>query len=253
MAKILVTGSTGTLGRPVVEGLRRAGEQVCSLSRHARPGDPSAHAVDLRSGTGLAEALAGVDTVVHLAAASAADGDLRAAAHLIGRARRAGVGHVVYASDVGADRIPSRHHRTRYTVERALAASGLGWTVLRTTWFHDRAASLCAAAARLPVAPVPEIAAQPIAVHEAASRLVLLARGEPRGRVPDMGGPAVESFADLMDAYLNAHGLPRRTVPVRLPGRVFATHRAGEHLAPERAVGTVTFAEFLAHPHDPTV
>ena len=243
MAEILVTGGTGTLGRPVVEGLRRAGHGVRSLSRHPRPDDPLSHAVDLRTGTGLAQALAGVDTVVHCAT-TPTGGDLRAAAHLIRQARRAGVGHLVYISIVGVDRVPLGYYRAKYTVERALAASGLGWTVLRTTQFHDLVASLCAAAARL---PVPEVDVQPIEVREAASRLVLLAQGEPRGRVADMGGPAVESFSDLMGAYLRSRGLERRTVPVRLPGRVFAAYRAGEHLVPDRAVGTVTFADFLAH------
>ena len=246
MAEILVTGGTGTLGRPVVEGLRRAGHGVRSLSRHPRPDDPLSHAVDLRRGTGLDEALEGVDTVVHCAT-DPLGGDLRAAARLIGAARRAGVGHLLYISIVGVDRIPLGYYRAKYTVERALAASGLGWTVLRTTQFHDLVASLCARAALLPAAPVPDVDVQPIAVREAASRLVLLAQGEPRGRVADMGGPAVEPFARLMDAYLRSRGLERRTVPVRLPGRVFAAYRAGEHLAPDRAVGTVTFADFLAH------
>jgi hypothetical protein len=33
---------------------------------------------------------------------------------------------------------------------------------------------------------------------------------------------------------------------VRLPGAVFRGYRQGGHLAPERAVGRVTFEEFLA-------
>ncbi|CAL9343113.1 hypothetical protein SUDANB121_00322 [Nocardiopsis dassonvillei] len=248
MARILVTGGTGRLGRPVVEELRRAGHRVHPLSRHPDPHDALSVAVDLRRGTGLDRALEGVDTVVHCAT-TPAGGDLRSAAHLIGRARRAGVGHLLYISIVGVDRVPLGYYRAKYTVERALAASGLGWTVLRTTQFHDLVASLCARASRLPVGPVPvpEMDVQPVDVREAASRLAQLAQGEPQGRVANMGGPAVESFADLMDAYLRRRGTPRRTVAVRPPGRVFAAYRAGEHLAPERAVGTVTFTDFLTH------
>lgn len=246
MTRILVTGGTGTLGRPVVEGLRRTGARVRSLSRHPREGDPDSFAVDLRRGTGLDRALEGVDTVVHCAS-SPAGGDLRAAARLIRAAREAGAGHLVYISIVGVDRIPLGYYRDKYTVERALAASGLGWTVLRATQFHDLVAAVCAGAARLPAVPVPRMAVQPVAVREVASRLVLLARGEPRGRVPDMGGPAVESFAGLMDAYLRHRGLSRRTVAVHPPGRVFAALRRGENLVPERAVGTVSFADHLAH------
>jgi hypothetical protein len=38
----------------------------------------------------------------------------------------------------------------------------------------------------------------------------------------------------------------RRVLPVRVPGAAFAGYRRGDHLAPDQAVGRVTFAEFLA-------
>src|SRR6478609_4769335 len=62
MTTILVTGGTGTLGRLVTERLRADGHEVRVLSRHSQP-----YAVDLREGTGLAAAVAGVETVVHCA------------------------------------------------------------------------------------------------------------------------------------------------------------------------------------------
>jgi uncharacterized protein YbjT (DUF2867 family) len=61
---ILVTGGTGTLGRPTVDLLRAAGHDVRILSR--RSGDGRVVG-DLSTGAGLTEALAGVDTVLHLA------------------------------------------------------------------------------------------------------------------------------------------------------------------------------------------
>lgn len=131
-------------------------------------------------------------------------------------------------------------------MESALAASDLGWTVLRATQFHDLVRRLCAGAARLPLMPVPDVDVQPVAVEEVASRLAHLADRPPAGRVADMGGPRVESFRDLAAAYQRWAGTDLRTVPVRLPGAVFAAYRAGGHLAPDRAVGKVTFAEFLA-------
>jgi uncharacterized protein YbjT (DUF2867 family) len=62
------------------------------------------------------------------------------------------------------------------------------------------------------------------------------------GRVPDLGGPQVRSARDLARAYLRASGRHRRV----LPGAVFRGYRQGGHLAPGRAVGRVTFEEFLA-------
>jgi uncharacterized protein YbjT (DUF2867 family) len=79
-----------------------------------------------------------------------------------------------------------------------------------------------------------------------AGRLAELATGPAAGRVPDMGGPEVRAAADLARSYLEASGRHRRVLPVRLPGAAFAGYRRGGHLAPEHAVGRVTFTEFLA-------
>lgn len=247
MRTILVTGGSGTLGRPVVEDLRGNGHRVYSLSRHPSPKDPFSFAVDLRTGAGLARAMRGVDTVVHCAS-TPTGGDIESATHLIHAAREAGVTHLVYISIVGVDQVPMGYYRDKYTVERALEVSGrggLGWTVLRATQFHNMIRRVCAGVARSPLMPVPDVDVQPIDVGEVASRLAHLAAGDPAGRVPDMGGPRVESFPDLAQAYLDSVGRRRRILPLRLPGPTFAAYRAGLHLAPEHAVGRTTFEEFL--------
>ncbi|MEU0238257.1 NAD(P)H-binding protein [Nocardiopsis sp. NPDC006198] len=245
MKTVLVTGGTGTLGRAVVEHLRRAGHGVRPLSRHPDPGDPDAVGVDLRTGAGLGRALEGVDTVVHCAS-SPAGGDIESATNLVREVRAAGTAHVVHVSIVGVDRVPLGYYKDKLLVERALEASGLGWTVLRATQFHALVRRICAGAARSPLMPFPDVDVQPVDSAEVASRLARLAEGAPAGRAPDMGGPRVESFRDLARAYLEAEGLRRRLLPVRLPGRTFAAYRAGGHLAPDRAVGRTTFAEYLA-------
>jgi uncharacterized protein YbjT (DUF2867 family) len=251
MTTILVTGGTGTLGRLVTERLRAGGttqaggsgggHEVRVLSRHSRP-----FAVDLREGTGLAEAVAGVDTVVHCAT-NPRGGDEQAARHLIEAARRAGVRHLAYISIVGVDQVPLGYYRTKLTVERLLEESGLSWTVLRTTQFHDLVLQLLAGSAKLPVMLLPAMVAdQPIEVAEVAARLAELATGAPAGRVPDMGGPEVRTFPELARAYLRASGRRRPLLNVRLAGKAYRGFRAGGHLTPERAVGKVTFEQFLA-------
>ncbi|MCT4357464.1 NAD(P)H-binding protein [Streptomyces sp. Je 1-79] len=241
MTTILVTGGTGTLGRPVTERLREAGHEVRVLSRHSPP-----YAVDLRRGGPLLDrAVRNVDAIVHCT--NIVRGDEEAARVLIEAARRAGVPHLLYISIVGVDRVPLGYYRRKYAVERMIQQSGIDWTLLRATQFHDLVLTLLEGLARPPVMLVPKgVRDQPLDVTEAAARLAELAPGAPAGRVADMGGPHIRTFAELAGAYLRASGKRRRVVGIPLPGKVYRGLRHGGHLAPEQAVGRVTFEEFLA-------
>jgi uncharacterized protein YbjT (DUF2867 family) len=247
MGSILVTGGTGTLGRIVVERLKAQGHNVRVLSRRPRPAGTEATAWatgDLRKGRGTEAAVAGADVIVHCATGR---GDVGAAGHLLEAARRAGGPHLVYISIVGIDRIPFGSYKSKLSVEQQVESSGLPWTVLRATQFHDLILRGCQALARLPVMPVPaRMPFQPIDAGEVAGRLAELAVGPAAGRVTDMGGPEVRLFAELARDYLAASGRHRPVLPVRLPGAAFAAFRGGDHLTPDHAVGRVTFAQLLA-------
>lgn len=144
------------------------------------------------------------------------------------------------------DRVPLRYYRTKLAVERLIEDSGLGWTVLRTTQFHDLVLRLIKAGARSPVLPVPSgVRVQPVEVREVAARLAELASGPPAGRVPDLGGPEVLTARDLVRATLEAGGRRRLVVPVWLPGKSVAALRRGGNLARERAEGRRSYGEFL--------
>lgn len=98
---------------------------------------------------------------------------------------------MVYISIVGVDRIPFGYYQAKRTVERLVEDSGLLWTVLRTTQFHDLILRGGAALARLPVLLGPAgTSVQPIDAREVADRLVELATETSAGRVPDLGSTA---------------------------------------------------------------
>ena len=246
MNLILVTGGTGTLGRPLVELLTSRGAAVRVLSRRPRPAPAPPHewcTGDLRRGQGIEEAVAGAGTIIHCATGR---GDIVAARALLAAARRAGRPHLVYISIVGIDRVPVGYYRSKLATERLIADCGLPWTILRATQFHDLIARGCAALARLPVLPVPAATSfQPVDAGEVAARLAELATGTPSGRVSDMAGPQVRAAADLARSYLGASGRYRRVQPVWLPGRAAAAARRGGLLAPGHASGQVTFEDFL--------
>jgi uncharacterized protein YbjT (DUF2867 family) len=254
---LLITGGTGTLGRLVVPRLREAGCQVRVLSRRSHEsGDGIEFMIgDLATGEGLDAAVDGVGTIVHLA--GSAKGDEDKARNLVQAASRAGARHLVYISVVGAERIPvvSAVDRTMFgyfaskrAAEKVVADSGLPWTTLRATQFHDLVLTVARQLAKLPVLPVPAgFRVQPVDAGEVAARLAELSLGEPSGLVPDMGGPRVYGAAELLRGYLRATKRRRRPiVPVWLPGKAARVFRAGGNLAPEQAVGHRTWEELLA-------
>jgi uncharacterized protein YbjT (DUF2867 family) len=256
VSPILVTGGTGTLGRLVVSQLRDAGCGVRVLSRRSREAGEGIEFVtgDLATGEGIDAAVQGTEIIVHCAGST--KGDEVKARHLVRAASRAGARHLVYISVVGADRVPVAggidramfgYFASKLAAERAVADSGLPWTTLRATQFHDLILMTVRQMARLPVVPVPAgFRFQPVDTGEVAARLVELALGTPAGLVPDMGGPRVYEMAELLRGYLRARRTHRPILPVRVPGKAAQAFQAGANLAPDRAVGRRTWEDFLA-------
>lgn len=253
---ILVTGGTGTLGRLVVPRLRDAGGTVRVLSRRSREAEDGIEFVtgDLATGEGIEPAVEGAGIIVHCAGSSKGDEDK--ALNLVRAASGAGARHLVFISVVGADRIPVvsgvdramfGYFASKLAAERAVADSGLPWTTLRATQFHDLFLTTARQMARLPVIPVPAgFRFQPVDAGEVAARLVELALGAPAGLVPDIAGPRVYGMAELVRGYLRARRTHRPIVPLRSPGKAARAVRAGANLAPDRAVGRRTWEGFLA-------
>ncbi|MDB1088829.1 SDR family oxidoreductase [Streptomyces sp. ACA25] len=247
----LVTGGTGTLGRAVVRRLMQDERPVRVLSRRPRPVGSRAACEwavgDLRTGQGIDDAVRGAGPIVHCATTRTGK-DVTATRTLVEAAGRAGSPHLVYISIVGTERVPMFYYRAKHECERVVAESGLPWTILRATQFHDLLAGLTTAQRLLPVALAPGggMCFQPVDVREVAERLVELASGAPAGRVPDLAGPEVREGTDLARAVLSAHGRRRPVVPVVLPGKASRALRDGALTVPERAVGRITFEEYLA-------
>ncbi|MFD4421426.1 SDR family oxidoreductase [Agromyces sp. NPDC058484] len=256
---IVVTGGTGTLGRLVVKRLLAAGVPVRVLSRSIpdaaarRPGVEYV-AADLEQGDGIGAAVAGVDTVVHLAGSGT--GDELKARNLVHAASAAQVKHLVYISVVGADRIPvvTKTDRNMFgyfeqkrAAELVVAESGIPHTTLRATQFDELVWLVAGVMAKLPVIPLPRgLRAQPVAAADVADHLVPLALGAPAGLVPDVAGPRVYDAAELLRGYLRAVGKRRPIVRIGLPGRAAKAMLGGANLSPERAVGTRTWEEVVA-------
>lgn len=240
MTSILVTGGTGTLGKPTVARLRAADHQVRVLSR--KPG-PDRAVGDLTTGEGLAAAIDGSDVVVHLAT-SQGRRDVEQTRNLLKVA--AGVQHLVVMSIAGIERIPLAYYRYKLEAERLVAGSGAPYTILRATQFHNLVDRVLAAQRFLPMVLAPTITLQPIAVEDVAVRLAELVDAPPlNGRAADIGGPERRPVLDLARMWKQARSSRRPVIPLRLGGKVFRAYADGAAMVDGPAYGRITFADYL--------
>lgn len=251
MSTVLVTGGTGLLGRRVAEHLAAAGHVVRILSR--RPSAPASGGArvavgDLRTGQGLEPAVRGTTAIVHCAS-DPRDfwaADVEGTRRLLAAARAAGEPHLIFISIVGVDRIPYRYYQAKLAVEQDIEASGLPWTTLRTTQFHEFSRYLLGRIAGLPVLPVPRgWRIQPVDVDEVARRLVAAVTTGPAGRLLDLGGPDVLPMAEMARSYLRAINRRRVVIEMPVPGAFSTAMRDGANLAPANRAGGRTWAEYL--------
>ncbi|MEA2303487.1 MAG: hypothetical protein QOH43_767 [Solirubrobacteraceae bacterium] len=238
-----VLGGTGTVGREVVAELDRRGHAPVVLSRGAPPLGEHRR-VDVTSGEGLADGMAGLDALVDVVNGRR-DVLVEGVARALRAARTAGVGHVVSLSILGSDRVPLGYYRAKMAQEAAVRDAGIPWSILRATQFHALLATVFAAGARMGVLPIVRVPVQPVDPREVAAALAGLAQDGPTGAIGELAGPRVERMDDLARAWARARGV--RRLPLRVPavGSALRAVRDGALTDPAAPRGSVSFAAWL--------
>lgn len=238
----LVTGGTGTLGRLLVPRLETSGQPVIITSRKDRPGSRQ---LDLAKGTGLDAAVSGIDTIVHAATdpARSRKVDVEGTRALLEAAKAAGVGHVLYLSIVGIDDHPFPYYRSKKLAEEVVAASGVPWTILRTTQFHEFLDRIFNTGPVITVFRGIEF--QVIDGGVVADRLAELVSLGPSGRADDMGGPRAEPMRDMATSWKKATSCREPIVTIPVVGKSAAAFKARKHHTPNARRDTPTWQQWL--------
>ena len=235
---ILLTGASGTVGRALLPLLLEAGQDVRALVRDPR--GLGRHRVDVQIALGdLAhlgdrhlqrQALRGVDTVIHLAAAIRDEPHARveelnglATVRLLRAAERAGIDRFIFFSALGAtDFQRTRFFRAKALAEQAVDASPLATTVFAPSIVYDpgdRWVRLMKRLALLPVLPISgsgRSAFQPIWAGDVA-RCVLAALDRANdGARYELAGPEVLTYDQIARAVAREAGRQRPLVHVPL-------------------------------------
>lgn len=232
---VLVTGATGYIGGQLVGRLVAEGHRVRAMGRKlesllARPwcGRVELAAADVLQPESLAAALREVDTAYYLIhSMSGGDDfhqqDLQAARNFARAARQAGVQRIIYLGALGNEhRSLSPHLASRQATGRALRESGVPVTEFRAAVVVG-AGSLSFEMVRyltehIPVMVCPRwvyTRTQPIAVDNCLDYLVgALEQPQSSGRVIEIGGEQVLTYAEMMTGYARVRGLRRWLLPV---------------------------------------
>jgi uncharacterized protein YbjT (DUF2867 family) len=218
--KIAVAGGTGRLGRHVIDVLEAGGHEVVPISRSG--------GVDVVTGDGLAEALAGVEYVVDAATGSspeqeAATSFFTASArnlHEVGA--RAGVRLMVVVSIIGADRFTAGYGAAKVAHEQAMLAGPIPVRILRAAQFHEFVAQLVDWGRQGDVSHVQEMRTQLVAARTVAEVLADLAVGPESSAsgapIPEIAGPREESLVAMARLLAARRGEPARIEGVTDPG-----------------------------------
>ncbi|WP_420151205.1 SDR family oxidoreductase [Spirosoma sp.] len=261
MNKILIIGGSGVLGSAVVATLQTERIDFLTGSRTQLKKDSYSAVnqsteipwtrVDLVSGEGLPKALAGVDTVIHLASAPGKIGheffETVITRNLLNALKQSDVRHVIYMSIVGVDKIQYSYYRAKREAEILIQESGLPYTILRATQFHDLVDFALSKLLSLPIGFVPkQLLDQPIDVEPVAQELFRLAKAGPQHNILNLGGPEVLDLGTLAQRWMNYRNVSKPIIPIPTISNLMNSFARGDHTCTEKAVGSKTWDDYLS-------
>lgn len=241
--KVVVIGGTGLVGSQVVNNLREHGHEAVAAAPQT--------GVNTLTGEGLPEVLEGAQVVVDLSnSPSFAEEDVTSffrtsTTNLLEAEAKAGVGHHVIVSIVGADGIDSGYMRAKVVQEDLVKASGSGWSIVRSTQFFEFLAAIADSATVDGVVHMAPVAFQPIASADVARQVAKVAVGTPLLGTIEIAGPETFGFDEIVRMHLASKDDPRevRSDP---EGTYYGAHLVGRELVPhgEAHLGEVTYEQW---------
>jgi len=242
--KIVVIGGTGLIGSKTVAILRQGDHEVVAASPNT--------GVNTITGEGLKEALAGAQVVIDLANAPSWEDKAvleffeTSGRNLLAAEAAAGVRHHVALSIVGTDRSDNGYFRAKVAQEKLIAASGIPYTIIRSTQFMEFLGGIAASSADGNVVRLSPGLFQPIASDDVAANVAEVALAAPRNGIVEIAGPERAPFNEIVARYLKALGDPREVV--RDPeARYFGGRVEEKSLVPlgEARLGRIGLDEWL--------
>jgi uncharacterized protein YbjT (DUF2867 family) len=246
--KIVVIGGTGLIGSKTVAILRQGAHEVVAASPNS--------GVNTITGEGLKGAMAGAQVVIDLANSPSFEDKavlefFETSGHnLLAAEAASGVRHHIALSIVGIDRSDNGYFRAKVAQEKLIKASGIPYTIIRSTQFLEFLGAIAASSADGNIVRLPPGLFQPIAADDVAATVADVALAAPRNGIVEIAGPERAPFNEFVARYLKAVGDPREVV--RDPEARYWGGRVEERsLVPlgEARLGRIRLDEWLRRSH----
>ena len=243
--KIVVIGGTGLIGTKLVNNLRKRGHEVLAASPKS--------GVNTFTGEGLTEALTEAQVVVDVANATSWEDKAvmeffqTAGRNLLAAEAAAGVRHHVALSIVGADRLPaSGYLRAKVAQENLIKASGIPFTIVRSTQFFEFAKGIVQSATGGQTVRLSPALFQPIAADDVAAALTGFALAKPLNGTIEIAGPEPIRMDEFARRFLSATRDPRK-VTADAHAQYFGTELNDQSLTPgaNARLAPMRFEEWL--------
>ena len=275
--KVVLAGAFGHLGSDILRELVKQGHEVVAIGRQVREvegceGGLSAVEADVRDPEALRGSCEGADVVISAVGLTKASAevtcheiDYQGNCNLLEEALRAGVKHFAYVSVLKADinpDVPILAAKAEF--EKALKASGIGWTIYRPGgYFYDIAKVFMPMVEKGKVTLLGKKAVHANLVDTPDLARFIVQHMLDEGEVYDIGGKETYSYEEMARMFFEAAG--KKPVIKRAPAWLFdvlawmnkrkkngkdaiikfSKHTLTEEMVGDTVIGDASFREYI--------
>jgi uncharacterized protein YbjT (DUF2867 family) len=235
-SEILITGGAGVLGK-----------SVCSLfQQRSIPYTTSTHEqvlknnmviMNLKTGEGIKEAVSNKKIILHLASDKKhPDNDVSGIQKILNEIKLQGLNpHLIYISIIGIEQLPMTYFKQKLQTEELIKKSGISWSILRATQFHNYVDQILKQLMKLPIGILPKkVLVQPVDVFPVAEKLLEMSFQEPTCRTENIGGKEILSLENLSQSWMAIQNIKKPLLNLPLWGSLGNNLKKGALTCPQK-------------------
>lgn len=248
MNKAFVTGASGVLGKELCKILQR--EKVAyKVAGRTRVENAEWSFLDLKTGEDVEESVKGVEVIFHCASSTKQmDGkvDVGGTKKLVEAAKRNGVKHFIFISIVGTDKVEMKYYGIKTATEEVIKQSGINYSILRATQFHELLDFLFSKILLLPVCFIAkDLKFQVIEVRTVAEKMFEISKAAPLNGTVNLGGKEILGMRTMAEQWLAVQNKKRWLINFPTIGSMMQQIANGNLTCAEVANDSITWQNWL--------